>query len=139
MKYVRFLFVSSSSFDTIWFLFPLPRYTTKKCYCFAKMFGGVPSGDTFETFTISNFMYVHDRTLREHFNVWWLINNYNWSWKTFLETVLIQTRVSLSGAQTANYLYFLDCRLGLIYPKIEVKIEVRIGVKIKVTVFQFQP
>ena len=59
--------------------------------------------------------------------------------KTYLKTVLVQTSVCLSGAQTAKYLWFLDYRLDAIYPKLEIKIEVKIGVKIKVTVSQFEP
>ena len=46
--------------------------------------------------------------------------------KTFLETVLLLAIVCMSGGQTANYLSFLDYRLSIIYPKIEVTIEVTV-------------
>ena len=42
----------------------------------------------------------HDRNV---YNIRYLINQSHWSWKTFLETVILLASVCLSGAQTANY------------------------------------
>ena len=37
----------------------------------------------------------------------------HWSWKTFLETVVLLTSLCLSGATNSKLLSFLDYRLGL--------------------------
>ena len=57
------------------------------------------------------------------------------------ENNLCETVVCLSGAETANYLQFLDYRQGDIYPKIKVQIEVKIEVtifEIEVTILQIE-
>ena len=105
----------------------------KKVLMFANMFANVPSGDTFETFAVFNFMCVHERTLRKRFNVWWIMNNSHWSWKTFLETVLIQLVslwVALKQQTTRNfwiigwvlYIRKLRFKLGL---KFELKLRLQ--------------
>ena len=92
----------------------------------------VPAVDILETFATVNFMCVHERTLQELFS---MVNEpLSLVVKNVSENSPYATIVCLSGAETANYLQFLDYRLGDIYPKIDVEIEI----KIEVTIFKLR-